>query len=324
MRDHWVVGGNTSREGERPPQHAPLAPAEALLVRLALQAEELSLALEPGATSLPKLVRPHRPKRPRGERLARVRIKVLAQPALRELTRPGVQVILPQPKSLVSHSERCRPLRTFLLRAPGQRPRRLIRFRLPQQSQALEAFPQHRVRHLAGTVEPHIQHARIIRGKDEGQFTAKAGGFRAPRHRLHAFLLLNVLFDDRQRRASTGCDKRAIRPQRRQPRAEGGEFLAHQARRAAFDQTHEPVDAELRVTANQEMHMIGHDVQFNHLSLTLGGNLANNGLWNVCSIRAVYYAELLTVNCVAQALKLPLRRSAPRLKAGATAPIYLV
>lgn len=54
----------------------------------------------------------------------------------------------------------------------------------------------------------------------------------------------------------------------------------------AFDQANQTMDAKRWVTANKQMHMVWHDLQFDHVGLTFESNLPNNRLQAV--VNAAY------------------------------------
>ncbi len=95
-------------------------------------------------------------------------------------------------------------------------------------------------------------------------------------HGLLAFLVLDVLLDDRERRTSHRTHEIAVCPQRRQFALQDRKLLTQKARGTAFDEPDEPMNAELRITLDQQMHMIGHHFQTQDFGLMLRTQLLND------------------------------------------------
>src|SRR5713101_7784455 len=93
---------------------------------------------------------------------------------------------------------------------------------------------------------------------------------------LYSFLVLDVLFDDFQRRTAHGGDKIGVRPQRGQSRLEPGIFLTQEPRRTALDLAYQAMNAVLRIDFHQEMHVIGHDFQLEQLCMRFGADTLYN------------------------------------------------
>ena len=89
-------------------------------------------------------------------------------------------------------------------------------------------------------------------------------------------LVLDILLDDGQWCPAYGAHKIASCPERGQFPLEYRKLLAQEPRRTAFDEPDQPMYAELRVTLYQQMHVIGLDIQAQHLCLMLRTHLAND------------------------------------------------
>src|SRR5262249_415425 len=74
---------------------------------------------------------------------------------------------------------------------------------------------------------------------------------------LYSFLVLDILFDDFQRRTAHGGDKVCVRPQRGQSRLEPGIFLSQGPRRTTLDLAYQAMNAILRIDFHQEIHGSG-------------------------------------------------------------------
>lgn len=83
-------------------------------------------------------------------------------------------------------------------------------------------------------------------------------------HRSNAFLIFDIAFDRGEWGAPNSGHEIAVGPKRRQPRAQLRKFLPQQTRRAAFDQLDEAVNTELRISLDEQMHVSGHNLAFNH------------------------------------------------------------
>src|SRR5215475_5826530 len=92
----------------------------------------------------------------------------------------------------------------------------------------------------------------------------------------HVLLVLDVLLDDRQRRPADSRDEIAVGPQRRQAALQPREFLSQEPRRSSFDQLDEPVNAELRVAFDQQVNVVGHNLDLKQLYLPLGADLRSD------------------------------------------------
>ncbi len=90
---------------------------------------------------------------------------------------------------------------------------------------------------------------------------------RAETYRLFSSVLLSfyIAFERFQGDASDCSHKITVCPQARQLALELWELLTQRAATCALDVLDEPMDTELRVTSDQQMHMIGHDFQLNEL-----------------------------------------------------------
>jgi hypothetical protein len=89
-------------------------------------------------------------------------------------------------------------------------------------------------------------------------------------------LVGHVLLDDLERSAADGRDEVAVGPQCREPRAKRGELLSHESGGATLDGLHEPVDAELRINADEEVDVVGHGLELDELGSCLLADLGND------------------------------------------------
>jgi hypothetical protein len=95
-------------------------------------------------------------------------------------------------------------------------------------------------------------------------------------HGLNVLLVFYVLFDYGQWCAADRGDKVTIRPERWQSSLERWEFLTKQAGTSAFHQLDQRVDTELRVNANQDMHMVGHYFDFEQVAFVFVRHFAQD------------------------------------------------
>ncbi len=79
---------------------------------------------------------------------------------------------------------------------------------------------------------------------------------------LLAFLLFDVLANGFNGHAPSGPAIVRVRPQRGQFLFEKGKLLPELVRRRPLDELHQPMNAKLRITSDQQMHMIRHDLTF--------------------------------------------------------------
>jgi hypothetical protein len=79
-------------------------------------------------------------------------------------------------------------------------------------------------------------------------------------------LIFDVLLDHCERCATNGADEIAARPKYWQACSQHLKFLLH-TRCPTIDAPHQPMDAELRIPVEQQMHMIWHHFHFDQARL---------------------------------------------------------
>ena len=82
-------------------------------------------------------------------------------------------------------------------------------------------------------------------------------------------LVLDVLFDHRQRCSACRGDKVAVRPECWQTGFYARKLLAQYPGSLPLDLLDQAMDAVLRGYLNKEMHMVGHYLQFDYFGLVL-------------------------------------------------------
>ena len=80
-----------------------------------------------------------------------------------------------------------------------------------------------------------------------------------------AFLSLYVAFQRLQGDPSNCRTKVGVGPQAWKLAFELWELLPQRAAAGSLDRLHQPMNTKLWITANQEMHMVGHDFHLNEL-----------------------------------------------------------
>jgi hypothetical protein len=73
-------------------------------------------------------------------------------------------------------------------------------------------------------------------------------------------LVLNILLHSLERRSTHCRYKVAVCPQGREFPFQERELLTQEPRGTPFDEPYQPVNAKWRVTLNQQMHVIEHDL----------------------------------------------------------------
>jgi hypothetical protein len=102
------------------------------------------------------------------------------------------------------------------------------------------------------------------------------GTLRLLAHSLLPFLVLNILFDDRERRSANGTDKIAVCPERRKSPLQGWKLLPQVATTPTLDGAYQPVNTELWITLDQQMHVIRLDIQAQDLCLMRDADLTDD------------------------------------------------
>ena len=90
-------------------------------------------------------------------------------------------------------------------------------------------------------------------------------------------LPLDILLNHRQRRTADRRNKVAVCPQGRQAAFQVRELLPEQARATPLHALHKLVDAKLRVYFAQQVYVVRHDFQFQHLALCIIRHLPDDG-----------------------------------------------
>jgi hypothetical protein len=92
---------------------------------------------------------------------------------------------------------------------------------------------------------------------------AASPGFRAS----DVLLIFDKLLDHRERCATHGAGELAVRPKCWQACSQHLKFLPKHTRCPTLDAPHQPMDAELRIPVEQQMHMIWHHFHFDQARL---------------------------------------------------------
>jgi hypothetical protein len=120
-----------------------------------------------------------------------------------------------------------------------------------------------------GVIDVTTEHEGTIKGPllfGSGlQLELEGLTYRLLGHILLAFLVLDVALERLQRDAAGRRDDVRIGPQRGQSPLQRGELLSQRVRAVAFEQLHQTVNAELRIAANEQMDVIGHDLQLDEV-----------------------------------------------------------
>ena len=74
----------------------------------------------------------------------------------------------------------------------------------------------------------------------------------------------------------TVLDEIAVRPERREAAPEPGELLPQEPGRSALGQLDQLVDAELRIDLDEQVDVVGHHLEFDHLGFGLGDDFADD------------------------------------------------
>jgi hypothetical protein len=91
-------------------------------------------------------------------------------------------------------------------------------------------------------------------------------------------LLLDVLFDDRERRTAHGSDEIAMGPKRWQTASEPPEFLPEHPGGIPLHQPDEAMDAKLRINLYEQVYVVWHDFQLENFGASFIGHLLKNCL----------------------------------------------
>ncbi len=251
------------------PDHLVVLPAQAGGIGLAFHRVELALAFEARPALLSQQVVVDRPKGPASHRLHHQRVEMIPQIAVPKLFGPGMQVILTKADCLAGLAEGSAASLAFqrlwlpCLHLPGG----LIPGRPAQGLPAPQRFSQAGVVHLPGSFQP-FEHDHFLRRADRQWDLGDESGRLAPFH-SSPFLVLDVLFDDFQRRSADRADKKRTGPQRQHMAFEDWELLPQQPGTAPFQLLDQPVDPELWIHLHQQVYVIGHDFHFYHGCLQL-------------------------------------------------------
>lgn len=84
------------------------------------------------------------------------------------------------------------------------------------------------------------------------------------------------MLHDVERRSSHGCDEVAVGPQGREPAFERGEFPTEVMACSSFGESHEFVDAVLRVAVDEEVDVVGHGLQLQQFVAGFGADLVDD------------------------------------------------
>jgi hypothetical protein len=95
-------------------------------------------------------------------------------------------------------------------------------------------------------------------------------------HGLDALLVLYVLLNYRQGSAANRSDEIAVCPKRRESAFEFREFLTQQTGTATLHQLDQGVNTELRIDADQNMYMVGHNLDLDQVAPCFSGHIAQD------------------------------------------------
>ena len=91
------------------------------------------------------------------------------------------------------------------------------------------------------------------------------------------FLILNVLFDDRQRRAANRRNKITVRPERGQASPQADKLLPQQAGASTLQSLDQAVNSKLRVNLDQQVNVVGHNFSGDNFSPKFRAGFRQNG-----------------------------------------------
>lgn len=95
-------------------------------------------------------------------------------------------------------------------------------------------------------------------------------------HGLDALLVLYVLLNYRQGSAANRSDEIAVCPKRRESAFEFRKFLTQQTGTATLHQLDQGVDAKLRIDADQNVYMVGHNLDLDQVAPCFSGHIAQD------------------------------------------------
>ena len=112
-------------------------------------------------------------------------------------------------------------------------------------------------------------------------------------HCLFAFLVFYVSFNCLDRDTSHGANIVGIRPQGRDFLLEIRELLSQLMSSCTLDEFDQPMETELWIATNYQMHMIGHDLHFHKFLLPLLDTFLNERLQSTIDRRNKHLASVL-------------------------------